>query len=90
MQLEAYLNNDPFGSGSRVHDGDEEGPKLLDNLAGNLDEKGQSTPGNPLRNGRERVKGDVGVANEVRVAGGFCMHERQQILGYFRHEIGDK
>lgn len=65
---ESYLNNDPFRRRGRVHDGDKEGPKLLDNLARNLEEERQGAPGQPFRDRREGIETNVRIANEVRVS----------------------
>ena len=67
-EREANLNNDPFRRRCRVHDGDKESPKLLDDLARNLEEERQGAPGKPFRDRCEGIESDIRITNEVRVS----------------------
>jgi hypothetical protein len=64
-----YLNNDPLGRRSSVHERPEQSPELLNDLARDVKKKGQGSPGNPFWLRGERIDSDVRVADEVRMPG---------------------
>lgn len=66
-----YLNDDPLSRGSSVHERYEESPELLNDLARDVEEKRKRFPCDPFWRRSERVDGDVGVANEIRMSGRF-------------------
>lgn len=53
--LPTHLNNDPLSGRRRVHERHKQCPELLDNLAGNVEEEWQISPGDPFRLRSKRI-----------------------------------
>jgi hypothetical protein len=66
-----YLDNDPLSWRSRVHERPKQRPELLDDLGGDVEKKGQRSPGDPFRLRCERIDRDVCLANEIRMSSRF-------------------
>lgn len=66
--LYLHLNNDPLSWRSSIHERPKQRPELLDDLGGDVEKKGQRSPGDPFWLRRKRIDGDVCLANEIRVS----------------------
>lgn len=70
-----HLNDNPLSWRSSVHERPKQRPELLDDLGGNVEKKGQRSPGDPFWLRCERIDCDVCLANEIRMSSRFYKPE---------------